>query len=94
MADHEPTPDDGIHPAHLALFLVGGLAVGIGLLTLTWSFGWPGGPLHTDFAAVGWTGLDNLQTLDPADYSIPLVVIGLACLVYANAIAWRHTGGY
>ena len=93
MAEQPPI-DNGVHPAHLALFLVGGLTLGIGLVSLYWSFGWPGGPLNGDFATIGWSGLNNIQTLDPADFSIPLVVIGLACLVYANAIAWRHTGGY
>lgn len=94
MAEHPQTKDPGVHPAHLALFLVGGLCLGIGLLTLYWSFGAPSGALNQHFATVGFTGLDDIQTLDPSDYSIPLVVVGLACLIYANAIAWKHTGGY
>lgn len=82
------------HPAHLALFLLGGLCVGAGLLTLYWSFGWPVGDLNGNYAAVGFSGLDDITTLDPSDYSIPLVVVGLSCLIYGNAIAWRYTGGY
>jgi len=81
-------------PAHLALFLLGGLCVGAGLMTLYYSFGWAGGPLNSYFAVIGFTGLDNIASLDPSDYSIPLLVVGVLCLIYGNAIAWRYTGGY
>lgn len=81
-------------PAHVALFILGGLCVGAGLMSLYYSFGWPVGPLNSDFAGTGFSGLDNIASLDASDYSIPLLVIGLICLIYGNAIAWRYTGGY
>lgn len=87
----EATPN---FTAHFFLFLLGGLCLGAGLLTLYWSFGWPGGPLNSNFALVGFNGLDNITALDPSDYSIPLVVVGLSCLIFGNSIAWRYTGGY
>ena len=48
----------------------------------------------TSRRAVGFTGLDNLMSFAASDYSIPLVVVGIVCLVYGNSIAWKHTGGY
>ena len=63
-------------------------------MTLAFSFGWPGGVLNGDFGQVGFSGLDNLAALGPSDASIPLLVVGVGCLIYGNAIAWRHTGGY
>ena len=70
------------------------LRLGTGILNLYWSFGAPTGPLNSDFAIAGFTGLDNLTSFDASDYSIPMVVVGLVCLVYGNTIAWRYTGGY
>ncbi len=81
-------------PAHLALFLLGGLCVGSGLMTLYFSFGWPEGMLNSNFAKIGFSGLDDIVALGASDFSIPLLVVGLVCLIYGNAIAWRHTGGY
>jgi hypothetical protein len=94
MANTETNGGSGVFPGHFALFILGGLCVGTGLLSLYWSFGWEGGALNSNYSLIGFDGLDNISALDPSDYSIPLVVIGIACLVYGNAIAWRYTGGY
>lgn len=97
MAHHDHHDDkraNGVHPLHIGLFLFGGLCVGVGILNLYWSFGAPSGDLNLNVAQIGFSGLDDITTLPPVDYSIPLVVLGLLSLVYANAIAWRHTGGY
>ncbi|MBW1880017.1 MAG: hypothetical protein JRI25_18200 [Deltaproteobacteria bacterium] len=94
MANRETNGVSETFPAHFALFILGGLCVGAGLLSLYWSFGWDGGALNSNYAATGFSGLDNISALDASDYSIPLVVVGISCLVYANAIAWRYTGGY
>jgi hypothetical protein len=29
-----------------------------------------------------------------ADFAIPMVAVGAAMMVFANAIAWRETDGY
>ena len=94
MSDHPEHAPNDTQPAHLALFVLGGLCVGAGIINLYWSFGAPTGPLNSDYAAVGFTGLDNLMSLDASDYSIPMLVIGIVCLVYGNSSAWRYTGGY
>lgn len=94
MSD-QPTPAaPDTNYAHIALFILGGLCLGTGIMNLYWSFGAPTGPLNSDYRAVGFTGLDNLMSFDASDYSIPMVVVGLVCLVYGNTIAWRYTGGY
>lgn len=86
---------DATNPVHLALFLLGGACVGSGLIALYFSFGWEGGPLNSDFAEVGYSGFDNIAMLPGADFvAIPLLVVGLFSLVFANATAWRETGGY
>ena len=60
---------------------------------LYWSFGNGDTPLNSDFAAVGFDGLDNIALLDNFDFAI-LIVAGLACLVIANMNAWKETDGY
>jgi len=94
MAESQRSEGKETFPGHFALYILGGLCVGAGLLSLYWSFGWAGGTLNSNYAVIGFSGLDNISALDPSDYSIPLVVIGICCLVYGNAIAWRYTGGY
>lgn len=76
-------------------YLVGGLFTGTGIMGLYDSFGWTGGPLNSDFAQVGFTGLDNIGRLAASDWSIVVLVIGIVTLVVTNSRAWRDTvGGY
>jgi len=88
------------HPLHFFLLLLGGLSLGAGILNLYWSFGFSkdGGVTRTglnqDFATTGFSGIDNIQLMNSADFAIPLVVIGVCCMVFANATAWRQTDGY
>ena len=84
---------------HLILFLFGGTCIGLGLIALYSGFGVSDGaggriPLNTDFALIGYSGLDNIQWLSHADFAIPSIVTGVICLVIANATAWRETNGY
>lgn len=79
---------------YLVGLLAGGLILGFGLRSLYWSFGPTYECLNCDLATSGFTGLDNLQLLPAADYSIGLVVLGVLILVVLNAGAWRRTGGY
>ena len=84
---------------HLMLFLVGGSSIGAGLIALYSGFGVSDGaggriPLNTDFRLVGYSGLDNITALGSAEFAIPAIVLGVLCLVIANATAWRETGGY
>ena len=87
------------HTMHLGLFLLGGLSLGSGLMNLYWSFGHTdagGAPvgLNNEFSSVGFSGLDNITLLGSADFSIPLVVLGIVCMVAANMTAWKQTDGY
>jgi hypothetical protein len=88
------TGRDEVHPLYLALFLIGGLCTGTGILNLYYSFGYVGGDENLNISHLGFSGIDNLSFLRPADYSIPLVLVGVACLVIANASAWKETDGY
>lgn len=82
------------HPAHFALLMLGGLCLGTGLLNLYYSFGWPGGDLNSNFTLIGFSALDEISMLPDAQLSIPMVVVGALCMIFANATAWRHTDGY
>lgn len=96
MSGHGNTHDGpGLHPLHLALFLIGGVCLGSGIVSLYGAFGWPGGTaLNGDFATIGFSALDNLTMLPGAEVAVVLVVVGLVCLIYGNATAWRETAGY
>jgi hypothetical protein len=83
-----------LYPLHLLLLLGGGLCLGTGILMLYDSFGWHGGDLNSNFAAIGFSGLDNISLLDRSEIAIPLVTIGALALIFANATAWRETDGY
>ena len=54
----------------------------------------PHDTLNTSIAAVGNTGLDNLQLLPAANYSFGLIVLGVIVMVALNHFAWRYTSGY
>lgn len=88
------TARDEIHPLYIALFIVGGLCTGTGIINLYFSFGYRGGSMNEHISDLGASGIDNLELLDYADFSIPLVLVGVACLVIANATAWKETDGY
>jgi hypothetical protein len=94
MSSHDTHDGPGLHPLHLFLYLLGGGAVGTGLILLYGAFGWPQGSLNSDFAGVGFSGLDDIQLLSGAEIAVALIVVGIVCLVFGNATAWRETGGY
>lgn len=87
---------------YLILLIVGGISTGAGVINLYYSFGWAQGysssnariPMNTDLATVGFTGLDNIYLLSSSTMAFPLVFVGIAMMVLANATAWRQTGGY
>ena len=84
---------------HTILLIGGGLLCGHGIVLLIFSFGFTDAtgnvvPLNTNFAEVGFNGLDNLHPLGMFDLSVPMVVVGLIAMIFANATAWKRTGGY
>lgn len=87
-------PKNDSNTFHLGLLIVGGLCLGTGILNLIDSFGWTGGGFNSNFALIGFHGLDNISLLPASSFSIPLVVVGAIMLVIANATAWRETDGY
>ena len=89
----QPAPSDNKYLYVFGLPL-GGLLLGTGIVNLYYSFGWDGGPMGQNFSGVGFSGVDNIGLLPSAEFSIPLVVMGVLILVGLNATAWRQTGGY
>ena len=85
---------DRLQTLHLALFLIGGACAGTGIVNLLGAFGAPSGDMNQNFAVIGADALDNIGAGPTFDFAIPLVVVGVLCLIFANAIAWRKTGGY
>lgn len=72
----------------------GGLLLGFGVLLLYYSFGYEGGNMADHLNELGASGVDQLALLDAADYSIGMVVAGAVFMIFLNAGAWKHTGGY
>ena len=85
---------NGRHKLHLVLFILGGLCTGAGIINLLWSFGWVGGPLNSDHAIVGFSGLDQIAFLDRAPLALGLLISGIVMMVFGNATAWKVTDGY
>jgi hypothetical protein len=87
---------------YIALFLVGGLCTGAGVVNLYYCFGSDADSatdfahqgMNTNLAQVGFSAMDNLRALPAAEFSLPLIIVGVACLVLANANAWKETDGY
>ena len=82
------------HFLHMALLITGGFAVATGLLNLIWSFGWSGGTFQSDYASIGFSGLDDIEFLPSSEFALPLIAAGVCLLVLANATAWQETDGY
>ena len=87
------TQEDG-NPFYVIGLPLGGLTLGAGLVCLYFSFGWERGWLNQNIGEAGFSGIDNLGLLPPADYSFGLIVLGALILVFLNATAWRRTNGY
>lgn len=94
MSSESQIAKDQPNGFHLGLLIAGGLLLGTGIVHLITSFGWEGGGFNSNFALIGFHGLDNISVLPDAQFSVPLVVIGALLLIIANATAWKQTDGY
>jgi len=94
MSESNKTPEGEGSLVYLVGLLAGGLTLGFGIRSLYWSFGVPGTELNQSLDTMGNTGLDNLQLLDAANYSIGMIVLGVIVMVALNNFAWRYTDGY
>lgn len=94
MAEGTAAPEGEASLVYIIGLISAGLTLGFGLRSLYWSFGMPHDTLNTSIAAVGNTGLDNLQLLPAANYSFGLIVLGVIVMVALNHFAWRYTSGY
>jgi hypothetical protein len=93
MSDHS-APADDLNLPYVFGLLGGGLSLGFGVIMLWYSFGHPAGPMADHLGPVGFSGLEQIQRLGAADYSIGFIVLGAVIMVLLNAGAWRRTGGY
>jgi hypothetical protein len=77
------------------LWLVGGICVGSGIaLAATGGFGMIEGPTATVYGSLGYNGLDDLTIHAQGVTAVVLFIAGVACMVTANAGAWKQTNGY
>lgn len=80
---------------YIPALLTGGLTLGSGIIMLINSFGLSEGVgFNEDLATVGFSGISDISLLSAGDFSIPLIAVGALILIFANATAWRATGGY
>ena len=91
MGEHEESAPSNLH---YLLLLAGGLLVGLGVVSMYYTFGNPTTDLNGNLLLVGNTALDDIKLLPAADYSFALIAAGLALMVSLNSRAWRYTGGY
>ena len=89
-----------------ALWILGGLSIGSGILMMLGSFGGQSGvgiaDDNGDFAGhaaqiyhtTGYDTTADLLIFGQGWLAIILALAGIAMMVYANAGAWKQTGGY
>lgn len=94
MSESKSESKSEMYPLHLLLLIGGGLSLGTGIIMLYDSFGWLGGDINSNFAEMGFSGLDNISLINNYGLAFPLLTIGALALVFANATAWRETDGY
>jgi hypothetical protein len=94
MSEAQKSQNNEASLVYIAGLITAGLTLGFGIRSLYWSFGMPGNELNLALDAVGANGLDNLQLLPAANYSIGLIVLGATVMVALNHAAWRYTDGY
>ncbi|MDP2305777.1 MAG: hypothetical protein Q8P18_07095 [Pseudomonadota bacterium] len=80
--------------ARTFLWILGGVLLAVGLVSLLFSFATPWGPIAVSLPQVGW---DAVGDIEPTSY-FPLAVFGILfgapILVALNATAWKYTDGY
>jgi hypothetical protein len=89
------------------LWVLGGLLVATGAMSLLFSFGTPdqadaaaGGTATFDLdmaeklSVVGWDAVANVSPTGYAPLAVLGLIVGVPILVGLNATAWKHTGGY
>ena len=94
MADSHATKNSEASLVYIVGVITAGLTLGFGIRSLYWSFGMPANELNLALDVVGANGLDELQLLPAANYSIGLIVLGVTLMVALNHAAWRYTDGY
>ena len=82
------------------LWIVGGICAGVGILLLIGGFGDSGFGLVTDgsmqpaavtFHRFGYDASLDVALSSNGKMGIPLILVGLVLMVYANATAWKDT---
>ena len=88
------------------LWVAGGLLVGLGFVTMLGDFqGMSGvgvatesgeflGPASEVYPTTGYDTTEDVRIFGKGWLALALGLSGLALLVYANANAWKDTGGY
>lgn len=89
-----------------ATWVLGGLFVGSGILMMLGQFNGPsgvgivgadgefGGHASQVFSTTGYDTVADITIFGQGWLALILGAVGLAMLVYANANAWKDTGGY
>ncbi|MFZ5475608.1 MAG: hypothetical protein ACOZNI_02435 [Myxococcota bacterium] len=77
------------------MWIVGGVLVATGVLSLFFTFETPyGGDIATTLDRVGWDAVADFTTTPTAALAAICLLLGIPILVGLNATAWKQTGGY
>lgn len=82
------------------LWIVGGLLVATGIMSLLFSFGAFGavGSDENDMArnlsTLGWDAIHHIAPTSMAPVAFGCIFLGVPILIGLNATAWKKTGGY
>jgi hypothetical protein len=84
----------------LIFWITGGLSIGLGALLMIGAFG-PTGfglgsgddivPAAISYKSYGYDASLDLALTSTGMYGIPLILIGMALMIYVNASAWKDT---
>lgn len=80
--------------ARTLLWILGGLLLATGMLSLLFSFATPWGPMAVNLPQVGWDAVGDIAPTDSFPLAVFGILFGAPILVALNATAWKHTDGY
>ncbi|MDP2313765.1 MAG: hypothetical protein Q8P41_12730 [Pseudomonadota bacterium] len=80
--------------ARTLLWILGGAACAIGLVSLPFAFATPWGPIALNLTQTGWDAVADIAPTPYFTLTVLGIAVGAPILVVLNATAWKSTDGY